>query len=154
MRNPDVVIAGGGPAGALAAITLARGGARVVLLDRDTFPRHKLCGDTLNPGGVALLRSAGLAGPIENEGLPLDGMVVTGMTGVCIRGTYGEGLVGRAWARRHLDTQLLEAAARAGADVRTSVRVLAPIRGRDDRVEGVRVRLPGGRDEPIAAHWT
>ena len=81
-------------------------------------------------------------------------MVVTGVTGVCIRGTYGDGLVGRAWARRHLDTQLLEAAARAGVDVRTSVRVLAPLRGHDGRVEGVRVRLASGRDERIAARWT
>lgn len=151
---PDVVISGGGPAGAFAAIRLARGGARVILLDRDNFPRHKLCGDTLNPGGVALLRSAGLAGPIEAQGLPLDGMVVTGVTGVCIRGTYGHGLVGRAWTRRHLDTQLLEAAARAGVDVRTPVRVLAPLRGDHGRVEGVRVRLASGRDERMPARWT
>ena len=57
MPAVDVVIAGAGPAGTLAGITLARAGARVVLLDRDTFPRHKLCCDTLNPGGMAFLRS-------------------------------------------------------------------------------------------------
>lgn len=154
MVTPDVVISGGGPAGSFAALTLARGGARVVLLDRDEFPRHKLCGDTLNPGGVALLRTAGLAGPIETHGLPLDGMVVTGATGVAIRGTYGAGLVGRAWTRRHLDTQLLEAAAHAGVDVRTSVRVVAPLRGDDGRVDGVHVRRASGDDERIHARWT
>ena len=46
----DVVIVGAGPAGALAALVLARQGARVRLVDRATFPRPKLCGDSLNPG--------------------------------------------------------------------------------------------------------
>ncbi len=46
----DVVVVGAGPAGAVAATVLARAGARVALIDRATFPRHKLCGDTLNPG--------------------------------------------------------------------------------------------------------
>ena len=52
----DVAIAGAGPAGALAAIILARAGLRVRLFDRARFPRHKLCGDTLNPGALAVLR--------------------------------------------------------------------------------------------------
>src|SRR6476660_3070609 len=51
----DVVIAGAGPAGAFAAAILARAGWRVRLFDRARFPRPKLCGDTLNPGAVALL---------------------------------------------------------------------------------------------------
>lgn len=152
--DADVVISGAGPAGALAAITLARGGARVVLLDRDTFPRHKLCGDTLNPGGLALLREAGLAGPVETHGLPLEGMLVTGTSGVCIRGTYGDGLVGRAWARRDLDMHLLEAAAQAGVDVRTAARVYAPLLSEEGRVVGVRVRGQGRGDHALAARWT
>ena len=51
----DVVIAGGGPAGALAALILARAGAKVRVFERARFPRHKLCGDTLNPGALAVL---------------------------------------------------------------------------------------------------
>ena len=42
----DVVIVGAGPAGAVAALVLARQGARVRLVDRARFPRAKLCGDT------------------------------------------------------------------------------------------------------------
>ena len=52
----DVVVVGAGPAGAVAATVLARAGARVRLIDRATFPRDKLCGDTLNAGTIALLR--------------------------------------------------------------------------------------------------
>ena len=96
MARSDVIVSGAGPAGAFAATILARGGASVLLLDRATFPRHKLCGDTINPGGLALLRQAGLADPVEAHGLPLDGMLVTGGSGVRISGTYGAGMVGRA----------------------------------------------------------
>lgn len=154
MRNPDVVISGAGPAGAFAALTLARGGARVVLCDRDTFPRRKLCGDTLNPGGVALLREAGLAGPIERDGVPLDGMVVTGESGVTIRGTYGQGLAGRCWERRHLDACLLEAAASAGVCIHPGVRVRAPLVDDDGRVCGISGRAPAGRPFEVRARWT
>ena len=57
----DVLIVGAGPAGTVAATVLARKGARVRLVDRARFPRDKLCGDTVNPGTLALLRRLGLA---------------------------------------------------------------------------------------------
>jgi len=44
----DALIIGGGPAGAAAATTLARGGLHVALLDKAHFPRHKLCGGLLS----------------------------------------------------------------------------------------------------------
>src|ERR1043165_733123 len=45
----DVVIAGGGPAGASAAIHLAARGARVLLAEQKKFPREKLCGEFISP---------------------------------------------------------------------------------------------------------
>lgn len=152
--TPDVIVAGGGPAGTLAALTLARGGARVVLVDRDGFPRRKLCGDTLNPGGLALLRAVGLAGPIEAQGLPLEGMVVTGASGITIAGTYGAGVTGRAWSRRSLDAHLLDAAAAAGVDVRTRTVAQAHIVDGRGRVCGIRTRNDDARVRTLRARWT
>lgn len=51
----DVAVAGGGPAGAAAAITAARRGAKVLLLDRDAFPRPKVCGEFVSPEALGLL---------------------------------------------------------------------------------------------------
>jgi geranylgeranyl reductase family protein len=56
MKHFDVAIVGAGPAGSSAAIYLARKGYSVALLDKEQFPREKLCGDFLNPINWPLLR--------------------------------------------------------------------------------------------------
>src|SRR2546426_2501743 len=121
----DVLIVGAGPAGAVAAMLLARAGARVRLVDRAAFPRDKLCGDTVNPGTLALLRRLRLAEAIEARGLPIAGMMVTG-DGVSIEGRYGDGLSGRALVRRDLDWSLLQQAVAAGAEFEPAVSVQRP----------------------------
>ena len=57
----DAVVLGAGPAGALAALLLARAGRSVALLDRTAFPRPKVCGDCFNPRIEALLARHGVA---------------------------------------------------------------------------------------------
>jgi flavin-dependent dehydrogenase len=47
-NSTQITIIGGGPAGSAAAILLARQGYDVVLLEKDRFPRHKLCGEFLS----------------------------------------------------------------------------------------------------------
>jgi len=111
----DVLIVGAGPAGAVAATLLARAGARVRVIDRAAFPRDKLCGDTLNPGCLALLRRLQLSGPLEGVGLDVAGMMVTGEGGVAVEGRYPQDLRGRSIRRRDLDWALLEQARDAGA---------------------------------------
>ena len=111
-----MLIVGAGPAGAVAATVLARGGARVRLVDRARFPRDKLCGDTVNPGTLALLNRLGMAAAIKARGLPIDGMIVTGADGVAVQSPYPAGVQGRALVRRDLDWSLVEHATAAGAE--------------------------------------
>jgi flavin-dependent dehydrogenase len=51
----DLIVIGGGPAGTSAAITCARNGARVLLLERGRFPRHKVCGEFVSAESLDLL---------------------------------------------------------------------------------------------------
>ena len=59
----DVLICGGGPAGAALAILLGRRGLNVELIEQSTFPRDKPCGEGILPPGVEVLRAIGLNGP-------------------------------------------------------------------------------------------
>ena len=146
----DVLVVGAGPAGAIAALVLARAGVRVTLLDRATFPRDKLCGDTVNPGALAVLRRLHLEGAAEG-GRPVDGMVVTGERGVRVVGPYGAGQQGIALSRRVLDERLVAAAVAAGATLHEGVLVQGPLRGRDGTVTGIEaIRSSGGRERHSA----
>ena len=121
----DVLIAGCGPAGALAATILARAGARVTVVDRAAFPRPKLCGDTLNPGALAILRRLGLGGA-TGAAVSLDGWILTGEDGVRVEGRY-DSVQGRAISRGSFDAALMMAAAGAGARIEEGVLVQGPI---------------------------
>jgi len=122
----DVVIAGAGPAGSITATILARVGARVLLVDRARFPRDKLCGDSLNPGTLALLRDLDLSSWIDAHGVPVDGMLLTGPRGVSVEGRYPPPLRGRIAMRRDFDYWLLGRALQAGAQFEEGVTVRGP----------------------------
>jgi flavin-dependent dehydrogenase len=111
----DVLIAGAGPAGSIAALVLARAGARVLVVDRETFPREKLCGDTLNPGAIRFLASLGLTGGPLDTARPLAGMIVTGPHRRRVAARYPDRQVGLALTRTEFDEWLLNQAIRAGA---------------------------------------
>src|SRR5262249_17587114 len=113
----DLLIVGAGPAGAIAGLVAARAGARVRILERAVLRRHTLCGDSVNPGAVAILRRLGVAACAEARGLPVAGMVVSGEGGVTITGRYPHDLLGRSILRRDLDAMLLDAAVAAGCEL-------------------------------------
>jgi flavin-dependent dehydrogenase len=149
----DVIVCGAGPAGAVAATVLARGGARVLLLDRAAFPRDKLCGDTINPGTLAILRRLGMTA-FEPSAITVDGMTVTGERGVRVRCAYGGAARGLAIVRKDLDAALAGHAVDAGARFEERVLVRGPLvddAGGERRVRGVIVAGRDGRDVRIPA---
>jgi geranylgeranyl reductase family protein len=124
----DVVVVGAGPAGSVAAFVLARGGARVALVDKARFPRDKACGDLVGPRGVRVLSDLGLEGAVgassASDPGPLGDMLVVGPTGrrVTLPSAPGMSYPGYALAipRVELDASLRDAAAGAGAETVTA----------------------------------
>ena len=121
-RAYDALIVGGGPAGATAAILLAKAGWRVAVVERKPFPRRKVCGEFVSATSWPLLRELGVAesvmaraGPeIRQVGL-YAGQTVLASEMPCPRD--GSEAWGRALGREQLDSLLLACAAAAGADV-------------------------------------
>ena len=66
LAHAEVLVVGGGPAGAAAAYWLARHGHAVTIIERRTFPRDKTCGDALTPRAVKQLEDMGLGSALES----------------------------------------------------------------------------------------
>jgi geranylgeranyl reductase family protein len=138
MDRFDAVVVGAGPAGSVAALTLARGGARVALIDKAQFPRDKACGDLIGPRGVAILSELGVrvgaARKVRN--LRLVGFGGREISMSCQ--TTGDKCHEYASCvrRAQLDNALFNEAVRAGA-VPIHGRVGTPIPGDCDQLIGV-----------------
>src|SRR5215218_8628619 len=85
MRSVDVVVVGAGPAGTAAAITLARAGRDVVVVDKATFPRDKICGDGLTTAALRELEDLGLAPSDVASWQRVDDVVVRSPSGRTVR---------------------------------------------------------------------
>jgi menaquinone-9 beta-reductase len=130
----DAVVVGAGPAGSVAALVLARNGARVALVDKATFPRDKACGDLVGPRGVQVLDDLGVEIP---GALRVGDMLVVGPRHeVRLPCRPGRTYPGYALAvpRARFDAQLRDAAIAAGAEPWVG-RAAAPLVG-SDGVEG------------------
>lgn len=111
-RTWPVVVIGAGPAGATAARELARRGVDVLLVDRATFPRWKVCGCCLNGNALATLERIGLGDlPIRYAACPLADMRLS-TKGREARFTLTGGV---SLSRETFDAALADEATRAGA---------------------------------------
>jgi len=120
--RPEVLVVGGGPAGATTALLLARTDHSVTLIDRARFPRPKACGEFVNPGAVEALRRLGLDSLLDR--LPchrIYGWMLYDTAGPRARGSYGSGRFGLGVPRARFDRLLLEEARAAGVRVHEGV---------------------------------
>jgi flavin-dependent dehydrogenase len=109
----EVAVVGAGPAGAMAAREAARAGARVLLVDRASFPRHKVCGCCLNGAALGLLADVGLA-DLSNRCQAHELRkfhLASGGRFACVPLTEGVAL-----SRERLDAELIQAAISAGVE--------------------------------------
>lgn len=147
-NSADVIVVGGGPAGAYTAWSLASSGVNVLVLDRARFPRDKPCSEYLSPEASRLLDAMGVLGDVEGAGAArLSGMRVRAPSGAMMQGDFSALPAYRAYRdyglalrRPILDAILLERARAAGAGVCESTQVTNVLRERSGTVIGVVTR--------------
>ncbi len=156
MSSWDVIIAGGGPAGCTAGILLGRAGLRVLILEREKFPRFHI-GESLLPYGNGLLRELGVWDRLVRDGfVPKFGadFVAADSAGM-VRSDFGR-FLGAPLAhtfqvdRASFDAMLMERAREEGCEVREETRGEIVELGRS----GVQLRaVSGGGTREESGRW-
>lgn len=118
----DAIIIGAGPAGSSAAIFLAQAGWSVALLEKQSFPRRKVCGECMAATNLPLLDELGIGSAFADLAGPALKKVALMQAdqSVCAplpAATDSAHPWGRALGREHLDTLLLKRAGRVGARI-------------------------------------
>jgi flavin-dependent dehydrogenase len=151
----DVAIIGGGPAGSTAAIVLARKGRKVVVLEKEKFPRFHI-GESLLPASMDAFERLGLREKMDARFMPKFGAEISTACGTSVvRNYFKDGLRARHQqayqvTRSEFDKLLLDTAAESGAEVREQT--LVERLEFDD--EGVSLSIKGtGGSEALRARY-
>ena len=153
--DADVIVVGAGPAGSTAATYLARAGLDVLLLEKASFPRPKVCGDGFTPRGMKQLIDLGVDCSEQNGWLHNRGLRVLG-GGVSLEldwptlASFPD--YGAVRPRQDFDELLVRHAEKAGARLHENTTVTeAVVDERTGRVTGVTGHVKNGRDKrPVA----
>ncbi|GAA1959150.1 tryptophan 7-halogenase [Amycolatopsis minnesotensis] len=159
----DVVVVGGGPAGSTVATLVAKQGHRVLLLEKEVFPRYQIGESLLPPTVHGICGLLGVTEEVQRAGFQVK-------LGATLRwganpdlwtfrfGDNPEVPESNSYSfqveRMKFDQILLENAQRCGVDVRQNAQVTSTVGGQEDeghRVRGVRYTDAGGREHEISA---
>lgn len=150
----DAVIVGGRCAGASTAMLLARAGARVLLIDRQSYGSDRISTHALMRAGVLQLHRWGLLDRIIEAGTPPVRRTTfhygNDVIPIDIKPDHGTDFL-CAPRRTTLDRLLVDAACEAGADIRHDVSLIGLCREKDGRVCGAEIRENGGGTSTIKA---
>ncbi len=117
----DVVVIGGGPAGGAAAAILARAGRRVLLLEKETYAHHKVCGEFISAEAQYYLQKLGID-LLALGAKPIDHVCIVHGAKVS-RTALPFGAV--SLSRYVLDEQILQVAMKSGAEIKRGTTVAA-----------------------------
>ena len=155
-RKSKILIAGAGPAGSSLAIRLAQLGLSTVLIEREHFPRPKLCGEFISPESFAHFEQLGVL--VEMLGAGGDRILETrffeigGRSVVVPTNWFGKGEFALSLSRHEMDHRLLERAKAVGVEVHDSTTV-TDVETTNGAVQSVRMRSAYGDTKEIAADF-
>ncbi len=148
-KEREVIVVGAGPAGAITATILAQQGHDVLLLDKQTFPRDKTCGDAVPSGAIDILYNAGMKEKVETavargEFYPLTHMRLVSPKGHQLIAPLQRGDLGTdsyIAPRLYFDALIQQHAVAVGAEFRQA-QVETPL-VENGRIVGVKARTNG-----------
>ncbi len=148
MNRYDVIVIGAGPAGCASALFLHQKGLRVLVLDRASFPRDKVCGEFISPAADDILKELGVLKPIQqSDPVRLRGVAVSSYGKPELRIDYppcperDHPMTSLSLPRFQLDHLLVQKAIEQGVEIRER-HTVDDFLFEDNRVAGIK-----GRDE-------
>ena len=145
----DCIVVGGGPGGSTAAAILSKKGKRVLLLEKETYPRDKTCGDAISGKSLAVLAELGLVGAVENaDHGEISGVLFSSPNGAAASIPFGksERQIGRGYTcRRQVYDNLLFQNAKKSCDVMEGMAATSLVK-ENNRIAGVAAKGTDGKE--------